>query len=188
MGWTIGLLGFDSRRGLGIFLFTIASRYALGPTQPPNQWVPGALSLGVKRPGREADRSPPSSAEVKELSGAIPPLPNTHTWCGAQLKHRNNFTFTFYLYQFLCCMLFPSKFMSYIWVVSCKVRLYRTGKGNLLSDPCFLTVYHMKFKQLYRITWWAAINQKSNADTNSYFKRGNVHRVFPMMTVNYVMK
>jgi hypothetical protein len=29
-------------------------------------WVPGALSLGVKRPrGREADHSPPSSAEVK---------------------------------------------------------------------------------------------------------------------------
>jgi hypothetical protein len=25
----------------------------------------GALSLGVKRPGREADHSPPSSAEVK---------------------------------------------------------------------------------------------------------------------------
>jgi hypothetical protein len=48
--------------GLGIFLFTIA----LGPTQPPIQWVPGALSLGVKRPGREADHSPPSSAEVKE--------------------------------------------------------------------------------------------------------------------------
>jgi len=30
------------------------------------QWVPGALSLGVKRPGREAGHSPPSTAEVKE--------------------------------------------------------------------------------------------------------------------------
>jgi hypothetical protein len=29
-------------------------------------WVPGALSLGVKRPGREADYSPLSSAEVKK--------------------------------------------------------------------------------------------------------------------------
>jgi hypothetical protein len=36
------------------------------PTQPPIQWVTGALSLGVKRPGREADHSPQSSAEVKE--------------------------------------------------------------------------------------------------------------------------
>jgi hypothetical protein len=62
----IGVLGFDSRRGLGIFLFTTASGTALGPTQPHFQWVPGALSLGVKRLGREADHSPPSSAEVKE--------------------------------------------------------------------------------------------------------------------------
>jgi len=44
---------------------TTASRTALGPTQRPMQWVPGALSLGVKRPGRETDHSPPSSAEVK---------------------------------------------------------------------------------------------------------------------------
>jgi hypothetical protein len=62
----IGVLGFDSRRGLGILLLTTGSRTALGPTQPPIQWVPGALSLGVKRPGREAYHSPPSSAEVKE--------------------------------------------------------------------------------------------------------------------------
>jgi hypothetical protein len=65
-GSTIGVLEFDSRRGLGIFLLTTASRTALGPTQPPIQWVQEALSLGVKRPGREADHSPPSSAKVKE--------------------------------------------------------------------------------------------------------------------------
>jgi hypothetical protein len=39
----------------------------VGPTQPSIQWVPGALSLGVKRPGREADHSPPSSAKVKNV-------------------------------------------------------------------------------------------------------------------------
>jgi hypothetical protein len=54
-GWTIGVLGFDCQRGLGIFLFTTVSRTAVGPTQPPIQWVPGALSVGVKWPGREAD-------------------------------------------------------------------------------------------------------------------------------------
>jgi hypothetical protein len=53
------------RQGLGIVLITTASRSALGPTQTPIQWVPGALSLGVKRPGREADQSPPTSAEVR---------------------------------------------------------------------------------------------------------------------------
>jgi hypothetical protein len=31
-GWTIGVLGFDCRRGLGIFLFTTPSRMALVPT------------------------------------------------------------------------------------------------------------------------------------------------------------
>jgi hypothetical protein len=38
----------------------------LRPTQPPIQWVPVALSLGVKRPGREADHSFPCTAEVKD--------------------------------------------------------------------------------------------------------------------------
>jgi hypothetical protein len=37
-----------------------------GPPQPPIQWIPGALSMGVKWPGGEADNSPPSSSEVKE--------------------------------------------------------------------------------------------------------------------------
>jgi hypothetical protein len=41
------------------------SRPVLGPTQLPIQWVPGALSLGIKRPEREVDNSPPSRAEVK---------------------------------------------------------------------------------------------------------------------------
>jgi hypothetical protein len=47
------------------FPVTSVSRPVLGPTQPPVQWVPGVLSPGVKaRPGRDADHSPPSSAEV----------------------------------------------------------------------------------------------------------------------------
>jgi hypothetical protein len=45
--------------------FLRLSRPALGPTQSPVQWVPG-LSGGKVRPGRAADHSPPSSAEVME--------------------------------------------------------------------------------------------------------------------------
>jgi hypothetical protein len=37
----------------------------MGPTQPPIQWVPEALSLEVNRSGREADHLYPSSAKVK---------------------------------------------------------------------------------------------------------------------------
>jgi hypothetical protein len=55
--WDYGLNDweFESRQELGIFLFTTASSPALVPTQPPIQWVPGALLLEVKQPGREAD-------------------------------------------------------------------------------------------------------------------------------------
>jgi hypothetical protein len=57
--------GFDPRQGKRTFPLTSVSRPALGPTQTPVQWVPGVLSPGVKaRPGRDADHSPPSSAEV----------------------------------------------------------------------------------------------------------------------------
>jgi hypothetical protein len=49
------------------FLFSTLSRPALGSTQLPIHWVPGALSSGVKRPGREADHSSPASAEVKKM-------------------------------------------------------------------------------------------------------------------------
>jgi hypothetical protein len=35
------------------FHFSTSSRPALGPTQPPIQRVPGALSPGVNLPGRE---------------------------------------------------------------------------------------------------------------------------------------
>jgi hypothetical protein len=61
-GWTTGRSGFDPRRGQRIIPLTSVSRPALGPTQPPVQWVPGVLSPG---PGGDADHSPPSSAEVE---------------------------------------------------------------------------------------------------------------------------
>jgi hypothetical protein len=73
-----GRPGFDSRND-EIFLFSTPSRPALGPTQPPIQWVSGAISSEVKQPGREADHSPQSSAEVKN-GRAILPLPHKFAW------------------------------------------------------------------------------------------------------------
>jgi hypothetical protein len=52
---------------VGSRIFSTSSRPALGSTQPPIQWVPGAFSPWLKRPGREADHLPPASAEVKKV-------------------------------------------------------------------------------------------------------------------------
>jgi hypothetical protein len=90
-GSMIGVLGLDSLRRLGIFPFT-ASRMALGLTHPPIQWVPGTLSLGVKRPGCESDHSLPSSAEVSKCLELYFHSPNTLSWRGAQLKKKGTGT------------------------------------------------------------------------------------------------
>jgi hypothetical protein len=78
------MMRFDSRRGLAIFLFDTVYRPALWPTDPPIQWVPGALSLGVKRwAGREVYHSPPSIAEDKECMELYLHSRNTFSWSGA---------------------------------------------------------------------------------------------------------
>jgi hypothetical protein len=81
--------GWISGRGK---IFFLLSKPGLGPTQTPIQPVLRPLSSKVQRHGREADQSPPFSAEVKN-GGAIPPLPHTSYWCG-------NFTFE-------ACILIP---------------------------------------------------------------------------------
>jgi hypothetical protein len=74
MGWT-ARVRFPAVQDFS--LFSTSSRPALGPTQPPTQWVPGAISLGAKRPGREADHSPPTSAEVNNTQYTSQPIQHT---------------------------------------------------------------------------------------------------------------
>jgi hypothetical protein len=53
---------------IALQLYVKYNRPSLWPTQSPVQWVPGVLSPGVKaRPGRDADHSPPSSADVDNV-------------------------------------------------------------------------------------------------------------------------
>jgi hypothetical protein len=73
--------GLDGR-GVGVrvlgsvknYPFSRSSRPTLGSTQPPIQWVPRALSTGVKRPGRESDHSPLTSGTT------LPFLPSSQTF------------------------------------------------------------------------------------------------------------
>jgi hypothetical protein len=64
---------------MAFLLFPPVSRPALRPTQPFIQWVPRTLTPGLKRPEREADNSPPSIAEVKNVWSYTPTTPiNLH--------------------------------------------------------------------------------------------------------------
>jgi hypothetical protein len=80
-GLRVGRPGFHSRQGQDLYPST-ESRQALGPTQHPIKWESGAVSSGVKQPGREADHSPPSRAEIKD-GGVMPPLPLMCSWHSA---------------------------------------------------------------------------------------------------------
>jgi len=48
LGYKLDDWGFEFWQGLVSSLFITTSRLALETTQPPIQWVPGPLSLGVK--------------------------------------------------------------------------------------------------------------------------------------------
>ena len=73
MGWTTEESLFIHQQVQRIFHSPL-SRLALGPTQPPTDWVLKADSPKVKRSEREADHLRTSSAKFK-MNGAITSLP-----------------------------------------------------------------------------------------------------------------
>jgi hypothetical protein len=91
--------------GAGKFSLHHRVQKALGPTQPPIQWVSGALSLEVKWSEREAYHSHPSIVEIKECVERYFHIPSTPSWCGAQLKAQGQLYLYLYLYIQLCIVL-----------------------------------------------------------------------------------
>jgi hypothetical protein len=90
-------LNYRGRFGV---LVSLGSRIFSSPYSPDRLWGPpslisngyqGALSPGVKWPGREADHSPPTCADVMK-TWIYTATPHTSSWHSAWLvKHRANF-------------------------------------------------------------------------------------------------
>jgi hypothetical protein len=97
LGYGLDDRGSRVRYPAGAGNFSLHHRVQNGSGAHPASYPMGtrALSLGIKRPGREADQSPSSSAEVKECVELYLYSPNTPSWRGDQLKHRDKFTFTY---------------------------------------------------------------------------------------------
>jgi hypothetical protein len=74
-GWRTKESGFDFWQGQEIFLFSTASRLAMGLTQPPIQRVPDSLSQGVKLTRHEVDHPSSFFAEAKNAWS----MPHSHS-------------------------------------------------------------------------------------------------------------
>jgi len=78
LGYGLDDHGLIPGRGNNAILFSAPPRpdRFWAPPQPPIHWIPVALSPWIKHPEREADRPPPSSAEVKNAWSytSIPPV------------------------------------------------------------------------------------------------------------------
>jgi hypothetical protein len=82
--WWAGIAQSVQRRATGWMAGVRFPARERNFSRPEQVWGPPRLFLlvpGMKRSGREADHSPPSSEEVKN-NGAIPPLPHVFmVWC-----------------------------------------------------------------------------------------------------------
>jgi hypothetical protein len=138
--------GFDSRQGqwrVSSF-FSTSSRPARKPTQPPVQWVVGAVSPGVQKLWREADHSRPSSAEVKNAwSYTSTPL----IMASYLVKHRDNCTFTFTLPNGFRWNLGLGVVHEALWgKFPCFIRFRPNSSGRsqfMLSNDCLNTCIRM---------------------------------------------
>jgi len=138
--------------GRTVFLFSSASRPALGPTQPPTQWVPVAHS---QRPGMKLTTHlllMPKSKNAWSYTYTHPIA--FMTWC--LFKHRDNFTFTLTTRSLLsgifkatnvinlygCLELCPAGPMILCDTQQHWKHLWVRNSNSIFNQPLHLSVYH----------------------------------------------
>jgi hypothetical protein len=123
---------------------TTAYTPALGPTQPPVQWVLRVLSPREKLPGFEAEQPPPSLMPRLRIRGALHPLPHT----SSRRDGRNEFKLPLMSACFFSCV--PQFLL--LWRPCKKVKQRMLSTKHTGRSKTF--IQHFGWE-----TWWRSVNR-----------------------------
>jgi hypothetical protein len=137
----------------------------------PMQWVPGALSLEVKRPGSEADHSPLPSDEVKECVELYLHSTNKYSWRGALFQIRTTLNFRYKLTvrhcgrvcNFAIQNMFDVKTCMYVYDLRTNINF------TCLQGNAFTTKGRTKYRLRACTVWVFYAKQKYNLDLSYTF-------------------
>jgi hypothetical protein len=145
---------FESREGMEIFLFTTASRLALGPPHPPIQWSTRGSFPGGKAVGVWSWPLISIWCRDQECSEVYLHLPNTPSWRGAQLKHRDKFTSRLYLLgAFQVSSMTHTHTHTHTHTNTFYLNFYGNHKQDKCSDLNLLTVYNQLHVKKPPLKW-----------------------------------
>jgi hypothetical protein len=101
-------------------------------------WLAEALFSWVKRSGREADHSPPSTAEVKN-AWSYTSIPQYIFMARCLVKHRDSFNFTFFLSPYNRLKFLHDEFCTLFYISQADVKLsVGTSQQVTVNGPRFL--------------------------------------------------
>jgi hypothetical protein len=148
-------------RGRDFFLFATTSRSALGTTQPPIQWVTRFLSPGVKRPVREADHSPPTTAEAESIYTSNSPYVFT-AWY--PVKHRDK-----------CIFIFLPQTLRVHFIQNCS-----KGNNNKMESRSYEGTALTSSRQA-PVLFWHFVKINSNETMKCFYYYDSLYtRIFPL--------
>jgi len=139
--------GFRIPAEVRCFPFSKTVQTGLGPIQPPSQWL-SEFTSGVKRLQHEADRSPPTSAEVKNQW--------SYTSTPIRLHDYDRYKFTLFLHH----ISFSNPYDLYFYV------LYQP---EWPSDP---STRHLYLQTIYKLTLY--IRNISKQQLGKYFMHHSI--------------